>query len=180
MRVVSKYYSPTGATESGGQAAPSKEIIMHTAGQQMAQRAHGNWTEQQKLALARRILADEGHGASLAGQVTCRADNRSMWTQPYGLGLEEIKASDYLLINEKLEVVEGSQLLNPANNFHLHIYAPWPDVNCIIHTHPPHTAALSMIGEELVIAHMDVMCFYNAVTFFQIGQAYLLVTRRVT
>ncbi len=166
MLKFSQYDNPDGAAEAGGPPTPSKETIMRTSNQKMEQRAQSNWSEQQKLALACRILADEGHGASLAGQVTCRADNSSsMWTQPYGLGLEEIKASDYLLVSEKLALLKGSQLPNPANNFHLHIYDQRLDVNCIIHTHPPHTAALAMIGEELVIAHMDVMCFYDAVNF---------------
>lgn len=138
---------------------------MDTASQQMAGIAHSNWSDQQKLGLACRILADEGHSGSLAGQVTLRADHNRMWTQPYGIGLEEIKASDYLLVDEGLEVVEGRQFPNPANNFHRHIYAQRPDINCIIHTHPPYTAAFSMIGEALAIAHMDVMCFYDAINF---------------
>ena len=138
---------------------------MRAANQQMADLAPNNWSVQQKLALTCRILADEGHGAGLAGQVTCRADSSHIWTQPYGLGLEEIKASDYLLVTERLEVVKGNKFPNPANNFHIHVYARRPDINCIIHTHPPYTAALSMIGEELAVAHMDVMCFYDVVNF---------------
>lgn len=166
FKFIQYYNNPDGAAKAGDSSTHSKEESMHTAHQKIKPRVQLNWSMQQKLALACRILADEGHGASLAGQVTCRAEDRSsMWTQPYGLGLEEIRASDYLLVSDKLALLQGNQLPNPANNFHLHIYEQRPDVNCIIHTHAPHTAALSMIGEELVIAHMDVMCFYDMVNF---------------
>src|SRR3546814_10077368 len=37
----------------------------------------------------------------------------------------------------------------------------WPDVRSIVHTHPPYISALSMLGEELAISHMDTSMFYE-------------------
>ena len=34
-------------------------------------------------------------------------------------------------------------------------------MQCIVHTHPPAVSALSMVGEPLVVAHMDATPFYN-------------------
>ena len=45
------------------------------------------------------------------------------------------------------------------------LYRHRQDVNSIIHTHPPHCSALSMVGEELAIAHMDTSMFYEDVAF---------------
>src|SRR3546814_20105617 len=50
---------------------------------------------------------------------------------------------------------------NPANRFHLYVYKVRPDVQSIIHTHPPYISALSMLGEELAISHMDTSMFYE-------------------
>lgn len=124
------------------------------------------WSPTQRLALACRILAAEGHGSGLAGQMTARGDAPgTMWTLPYGLGFEEATASDYLLVDGDLEVIEGSGRPNPANRFHLHVYASRPDVNAIVHTHPVHCSALSMIGEPLKISHMDTSMFYDDVAY---------------
>jgi len=88
-----------------------------------------------------------------------------MWTQPYGMGLEEIKTSDYILVNDELEVLQGTGIPNPANNFHLHVYKVRPDVRSIVHTHPPYVMALSLLGVPLAVQHMDVMCFYDDCAF---------------
>src|SRR5580692_3730168 len=44
----------------------------------------------EKLALACRLLADEGHARTLAGQITVRAESReTFWTTNFGAGLAE-------------------------------------------------------------------------------------------
>jgi L-fuculose-phosphate aldolase len=121
-----------------------------------------SWTVREKLALSCRMLAREEHGSALAGQITARGDAPgTMWTARFGLGLEEIRASDFLLVDDDLKVIEGNGMPNPSNRFHLWIYRKRPDVQSIMHTHPPHVSALSMIGVPLKAAHMDTSMFYE-------------------
>ncbi len=120
------------------------------------------WTLRQKLALSARMLAREEHGSALAGQVTARGEAPgTMWTGRFGLGLEELRAADFLLVDDDLNVLEGDGMPNPANRFHLWVYRARADVNCIIHTHPPYTSALSMIGVPLHASHMDTALLYD-------------------
>lgn len=120
------------------------------------------WSTRQKLALACRILAAEEHGSALAGQLTARAERPgTYWTMRFGLGLDEIGADNLLLVDDDLRVVEGDGMPNPSNRFHLWIYRQRPEVSAIIHTHPPHVSALSMIGEPLAVAHMDTAVFHE-------------------
>ena len=79
----------------------------------------------------------------------------------FGLGLDEISADNLLLVDDDLTVLEGDGMPNPSNRFHLWIYRKRPEVGSIIHTHPPHTSALSMIGEPLAVAHMDTAVFWD-------------------
>ena len=79
----------------------------------------------------------------------------------FGLGLDEISADNLLLVDDDLRVLEGDGMPNPSNRFHLWIYRQRPEVGSIIHTHPPHTSALSMIGEPLAVAHMDTAVFWD-------------------
>ena len=90
---------------------------------------------------------DQGHGSGLAGQVTARGEKPgTMWTGRFGPDLEEFRSSNFLLVDEDLNVLEGEGMVNPANRFHLWIYRVRPDVNSIVHTHPPNVSALSMLG----------------------------------
>jgi L-fuculose-phosphate aldolase len=121
-----------------------------------------SWTTRQTLALSCRMLAREEHGSALAGQITARGEKPgTMLTARFGLGLEEIRASDFLLVDDDLNVLDGDGMPNPSNRFHLWIYRERPDVNAVIHTHPPHVSALSMIGVPLKAAHMDTSMFYD-------------------
>ncbi|MFB0952843.1 MAG: aldolase [Rhodospirillales bacterium] len=118
------------------------------------------------LAIACRILGNNGHGSGLAGQMTARGDNpTTMWTLPYGVGFEEAKVSDYVLVDKNFDVIEGSGRPSPANRFHIHVYATRPDVMSIVHTHPINCSALAMIGEPLRAEHMDTMFFYEDTAF---------------
>jgi L-fuculose-phosphate aldolase len=120
----------------------------------------------QKLALACRILDRKGHSSGLAGQISARGeDPATFWTQTYGLGLEEAKASNMLLVDKDLRVIDGNGSINPANRFHLWIYRHRPEVNAIIHTHPLWTSALAMIGQPLAISHMDTTPAYEDTAF---------------
>ncbi len=120
------------------------------------------WPLREKIALSCRILADQGHESALAGQITARADQPgTYWMLSFGLGFEEAKASNIVRVDEDLNIVEGEGMPNPSNRFHLWIYAHRPQINAIIHTHPPHVSALSMIGEPLAVSHMDTSMFYE-------------------
>ena len=125
-----------------------------------------DWSLRQRLALGCRILGMQGHGSGLSGQFTARGpEPETMWTLPYGLGFEQVKASDYMLVDRDLKVIEGKGMPNMANRFHIHVYRVRPDVQSIVHTHPPYSSALSMIGEPLKVSHMDTTMFYEDVAF---------------
>lgn len=124
------------------------------------------WTTRQRLALACRILYDDGHDSGLAGQITCRAEqDGSFYTQQLGLGFDEISSLNLIHVDQDLQVLSGRGIPNPANRFHTWVYRARPDVNCIIHTHPSHIAALSMLEVPLEISHMDTTPLYDDCAF---------------
>lgn len=126
------------------------------------------WNLRQKLALTTRILAHQDHGSGLAGQVTARGEEPgTMWTGRFGLGLEELRASDFILVDDDLNVVEGEGMVHPAKRFHLWVYRARTNVNSIVHTHPPHASALAMIGVPLIPSHMDTAMYYDDCAFLE-------------
>lgn len=117
----------------------------------------------QRIALLCRFLAREGHAGSLAGQVTARADHAPghFWTIAWDKGFANARSSRVILIDGDMNVVEGEGQPNPGVRFHLWIYHARPDLNAIVHSHPPAAAALSMTGQPLVAAHMDSAMFHD-------------------
>ena len=145
----------------------NKEQLIKQSFVQMDKHLQGvNYTPAQKLALTCRILFDNGHDSGLAGQITTRGEQPGTYlTQRLGFGFDETCASNLLLVNEDLEVLQGDGMANPANRFHSWLYRARPDVQCIIHTHAVHTAALSMLEVPLEISHMDNCVLYDDVAF---------------
>ena len=134
------------------QTAKNMEAFLHVP----------DWTIQQKLALTCRILAAEGHESALAGQITARGERPgTYWMLSFGLGFDEAKASNIVLCDDDLNILEGKGMVNPSNRFHLWIYRHRPNTNAIVHTHPPHVSALSLIGVPLLSAHMDTSMFFD-------------------
>jgi L-fuculose-phosphate aldolase len=145
----------------------SKDDLQRRAQYAMEQQfGDGGWTLRQKVALTCRALFDGGHDSGLAGQITARAEQPgTFYTQRLGLGFDEITAANLLLVDEDLNVLSGEGMANPANRFHSWIYRARPDVECIVHTHAFHVAALSMLEVPLVVSHMDLTPLYDDCAF---------------
>lgn len=145
----------------------SKSELMRRAQERLtAQTPESQLSIRQKLALTCRALFDGGHDSGLAGQITARAEaDGTYYTQRLGLGFDEITEDNLVLVDEDLNVLDGDGTPNPANRFHSWIYRARPDVQCIVHTHPFHVAALSMLEVPLVVSHMDTTPLYDDCAF---------------
>ena len=117
----------------------------------------------EKLVFACKILGANGHGENLAGQITVRSDEKPgcFLTPCMGPAFNQVTHEDICLIDNELNVIDGERAVNPAINFHLWLYRARPEIRCLVHTHPPYAAALSMIGQPLKVAHMDSAMFYE-------------------
>jgi L-fuculose-phosphate aldolase len=125
-----------------------------------------SWTARQKLALTCRILFDAGHASALSGQASARTSGLdTFYTQQFGIGFDEIRASNLVEVNHDLEVIDGRGMANPANRFHAWIYHHRADVQCVIHAHSPHVIALSMLEVPLIVSHMDFCPLYEDCAF---------------
>jgi L-fuculose-phosphate aldolase len=120
-------------------------------------------THAQKFVLACRMLGAHGHWhGGLAGQITARGEKPgTYWTLKFGVGADEATLADLILVDDDLRPLDGESLPNPAVRFHLWVYRVRPDVQAIVHTHPPSITALSMTGQPLAIGHMDATPFQD-------------------
>lgn len=128
--------------------------------------ADPGWNDAEKLTLACRILAADGHDTIVPGLVLWRTEQPDVFlTLPMGVGFEEVMPRHLLTVDKDLNVLRGSGKPPKAVGFLLKIQQLRPEIRCGIHTHAPYTAALSMLGEPLAVAHMDATMFYDDCAF---------------
>lgn len=116
------------------------------------------------LAIGCRLLAEEGHSRSLLGQVTARDPSGCYLSLPFGRGLDEADAAELVRFDRDMRAL-GPGMVHPGIRFHLWIYDRRPDVNAIVHTHPPASMALAMTHERLRIVSMDSAMLYGSVGY---------------
>lgn len=146
-----------------------KDDIVRESLQRMQENLGGDELPlRQAVAQTCRTLYAFGHDSGLSGQISARAEKEgTFYTQRMGLGFDEISSENLLMVDEDLNVIDGSGMPNPANRFHSWLYRARPDINCIVHTHAPYVSALSMLEVPLEIAHMDACLLYGQVAFLK-------------
>jgi L-fuculose-phosphate aldolase len=128
--------------------------------------AEPGWTDAEKMSLACRILAADGHDTILPGLITVRTAKPDVFlTLPMGVGFEEVRPRDILTVDKDLNVLQGSGKPPKAAGFLIKVHLLRADIRCGIHTHAFYTAALSMVGEPLAVAHMDATMFHDDCAF---------------
>merc|ERR1719203_1098222 len=102
---------PVTATGATADSAAAKEVhvdsaVKRAAAETLRMGSTSNWSLAEKMAISGRILAKQGHGDTLSGQITCRNPvdgNRSadgtMWVNPYGKPIDVVTASDFLRVD---------------------------------------------------------------------------------
>lgn len=105
----------------------------------------------QTMILAGRVLVAEHQDDMTRGHISARLpDNPSLFfMKPHSIGLDEITLDNILTINLEGEVVAGHARRHSEVFIHTEIYKARPDVQCVLHTHPPHAIALSASGRPL-------------------------------
>ena len=86
--------------------------------------------------------------AATDGNASCRISASTFLITPSGSALGELSADDFLRVDT------GGQLLDRTTNkrptmelaMHLAIYEERPEVNAVLHAHPPFTVAFSIAG----------------------------------
>jgi L-fuculose-phosphate aldolase len=118
----------------------------------------------QKLIVAGKILVAEGQDDFTRGHISMRLpDNPALFfMKPHSVGLDEITMENILTIDLDGNVVAGGARRHSEVYIHSEIFKARPDVQSVIHTHPPHAVALSASGRPLKCYSQPSALFYDA------------------
>ncbi|SRR5579884_644890 len=121
----------------------------------------------ERLALACRVLWNEGHDHFYFGHLSLRAaSGEAIWVKPAGLGLEEIQADDLALMDLDGHQLGGPHRLHNEMPIHNEIYRARPDVQAVVHTHPFYAAALTASEARFAMVSQDSLPFAEGVGWY--------------
>src|SRR5215472_6527225 len=118
----------------------------------------------QKLILAGKVLVQQGQDDFTRGHISFRLpdDPSLFFMKAHSIGLDEITMQNILTIDLEGNVVAGTARRHSEVYIHSEILKARPDVNCVIHTHPTYSVALSATGRPLKCYSQPGALFYQA------------------
>jgi L-fuculose-phosphate aldolase len=122
-----------------------------------------------KMINAGRVLVAQGHDDFTRGHISVRLPDNPLlfFMKPHSLGLDEITLENILTINLEGEVVAGTSRRHSEVFIHSEIFKARPDVQCVLHTHPPYSIALSSTDRPLKCFNQGGALFYKSLGRYQ-------------
>lgn len=121
----------------------------------------------EKLAQSCNILAGEGHWDNILGHVSVRIPGENkILIKPHGFGFEEIRPRHPIVCDLEGKKVEGKYERHSEVFIHTEIYKARPEVNCVVHTHPPYATAFGALGQPLRPISHEGSIFHDGLPLF--------------
>jgi ribulose-5-phosphate 4-epimerase/fuculose-1-phosphate aldolase len=119
-------------------------------------------TDEQKMAVAFRHLADIGFAENMAGHITWQPEGQTdMFVNPWGLWWQELSASDICVVDGDAHVVRGRWDVTPAIHLHTEIHRQRPDARVVIHNHPYYVSLIAALGTLPDLVHQTGALFLD-------------------
>src|ERR1700677_3359928 len=121
-----------------------------------------------ELIAAGKVLVAEGQEDFTRGHISFRLpDNPNLfYMKAHSIGLDEITMQNILTIDLEGNVVAGTARRHSEVYIHSEILKVRPDVNCVIHTHPTYSVALSSTGRGLKCYSQPGALFHEALGIY--------------
>jgi L-fuculose-phosphate aldolase len=91
-----------------------------------------------------RMLGERVYVTSHGGNLSCRLDQNLLLITPTRVYKGNLRAGDLLVIDLSGNVVEGSMKPSGETPMYLNFFKERPDINSVIHCHPPFTNAFAI------------------------------------
>ncbi len=118
------------------------------------------------------ILAHAGHWDNILGHVSVRMPGKDrILMKPHSFGFEEIRPQHLIEVDLNGKKVVGKYERHSEVFIHTEIYKARPDVNCVVHSHPPYAIALGSLRQPLRPISHEGNIFYDGLPLFDYTSA---------
>src|SRR6266478_9214081 len=96
----------------------------------------------------RRVYA-KGFAAANDGNISIRLNDKEVLCSPTMVSKGFIKPEDLCVVDYEGKQLRGTRKRSSEILLHLSVYKHRPDVNAVVHCHPPHATAFAVAGEPV-------------------------------
>ncbi len=107
------------------------------------------WKLREEMCRIGRRIWERNYVAANDGNLSVRIGNGKYLCTPTLVSKGFMKPSDIALVDEQGEQLAGDKPRTSEILLHLEIYRELPEVNAVVHAHPPHATAFAVAGMEL-------------------------------
>lgn len=107
----------------------------------------------QEIIRVLRLTAGQGLICSSDGNISARLDRERLLITPSGRYKATLRPEELIIVDGEGHLLEGAPGLRPTaeTRMHLEAYRQRPDVNAVLHAHPPYATALTLVGLPLPV-----------------------------
>jgi L-fuculose-phosphate aldolase len=109
-----------------------------------------------ELIRVNRILAERGLIRSSDGNISVRLNRNFLLITPSGVYKSAMSPEDLIVIDMhgKVDTAKSGLLPTSETLMHLEVYRQRPDVDAVIHAHPPFSTALTIAGKSFPVEYI--------------------------
>ena len=104
--------------------------------------------KEQICEIGRRVYA-KGFAAANDGNISIRLNDREVLCSPTMMSKGFLKPEDLCVVDYEGKQLAGTRKRSSEILLHLSVYKQRPDVNAVVHCHPPHATAFAVAGEPV-------------------------------
>ena len=119
----------------------------------------------EKLIWAGKVLVDEGQDDFTRGHISCRLPDDPAKLAA-DLHCDRSAGGNILIVGLDGNVVAGTARRHSEVYIHTEIFKARPDIQCVLHTHPPYSVALSASNRPLLAYSQPSALFHNALGLY--------------
>lgn len=94
-------------------------------------------------------IYDKGFVAANDGNITVKVNNNEFWATPTGVSKGYMTPDMLIKVDGEGRVLEGKLKPSSELRMHLRVYRERPDVNAVVHAHPPTATGFAIAGIPL-------------------------------
>src|SRR5437773_11811618 len=104
--------------------------------------------KEQICEIGRRVYA-KGFAAANDGNISIRLNDRQVLCTPTMVSKGYLKPDDLCVVDYEGKQLRGTRKRSSEILLHLSVYKHNPEINAVVHCHPPHATAFAVAGEPI-------------------------------
>jgi L-fuculose-phosphate aldolase len=118
------------------------------------------WKIREEICQVGKRLYDKNYVVANDGNISVRLGRGRYICTPTGVSKGSMKPADLAIVDDTGKQISGPKPRTSEVKLHLEIYHEMPQVNAVVHAHPPHATAFAVAGMEIPVGILPEVEFF--------------------